>query len=174
MGHFILFYFRILFVLFSSRRTQEQNFIIDSNTDDGRPGKKNCIHQFYVDTGCLLKDLPRAMADRNGWKEREREREREMNLYSEHTLIMMIMMTLLLVRCFNFEFYLYLKVYSLINLNIVVIVITQSKSAQDRLVSDVLGGPYKFRVFQHHTCSPKRPYRNYYSSWRSCSKKFAK
>ena len=32
-------------------------------------------------------------------------------------------------------------------------------------------GPYKFWVFQHHTCSPNWPYRNYYSGRRSCSEK---
>ena len=30
--------------------------------------------------------------------------------------------------------------------------------------------PYKFRVFHHHTCSPKWPYRKYCSSRRSCRK----
>ena len=31
-------------------------------------------------------------------------------------------------------------------------------------------GPYKFRVFQHHTCSPKWPCQNFCSSRRTCSK----
>ena len=35
-------------------------------------------------------------------------------------------------------------------------------------------GPYKFRVFQHHTRTPKRPYRNYGSGRRSFNKMFAK
>ena len=36
-----------------------------------------------------------------------------------------------------------------------------------RIASSVMFlGPLKFRVFQHHTCSPKWPYRNYCSSRR--------
>ena len=39
--------------------------------------EKTPIHQLCADTRCWLEDLPRAMDDRNGWRERERERERE-------------------------------------------------------------------------------------------------
>ena len=33
------------------------------------------LHQLCVDTGRNLEDLPRAMNDRDGWKERERVRK---------------------------------------------------------------------------------------------------
>ena len=32
---------------------------------------KTYIHQLYADTGCHLKDLPRVMADWDGWQEKE-------------------------------------------------------------------------------------------------------
>ena len=31
---------------------------------------KSYIQQLYVDNGCHLTNLPRVMADRNGWQER--------------------------------------------------------------------------------------------------------
>ena len=37
----------------------------------GRPAITN-LHQLCVDTGCSLEDLPAAMDDRDGWRERER------------------------------------------------------------------------------------------------------
>ena len=35
------------------------------------------LHQLCADTGCSLEDLPGAMDERDGWREREAERERE-------------------------------------------------------------------------------------------------
>ena len=39
---------------------------------------KTYLHQLCVGAGCSLEDLPGAMNDRDGWREREREREREL------------------------------------------------------------------------------------------------
>ena len=47
--------------------------------------------QFYADIGCCQEDLPRAMTDRDGLRERERERERESQRESRHAIMIMLM-----------------------------------------------------------------------------------
>ena len=61
----------------------------------------------------------------------------------------------------------------LFNVHMLLLIYTGA-SLHWRLGRGSIYNTYEFRFFQHHTCPPKRPYLNYCSGRRSCSKNFTK
>ena len=49
--------------------------------------QKRHINQLYADTGCYLKDLPRAMVGRDGWQKIEREKVKRTPSYQYDLII---------------------------------------------------------------------------------------
>ena len=66
------------------------------------------LHQLYADTGYSLENLPGAMDDWDGW----RERESQGNPYWQHNLLLLMMMMMMIMMMMtaylNLEFFLHL------------------------------------------------------------------
>ena len=72
----------------------------------------------------------------------------------------------------RFSLFIYLSLLFVLVWRVILlfIVVTHIKKCTESPRQWCSWGPYKFRVFKHHTCSPKWPYLNYCSSRRSCRK----